>query len=213
MKIILDFDDVLFNATAFKRAIFKRLTEYGISGVEDLYVKERESGQPFSLRHFLTNIFEQQRGSSIGASIIYRELMETCEAYVNQELALLVRFVGKDNCFIVTNGNQEFQKDKILRTKMNALVSKYTIVSGSKKEEIESLCKEFSNEEIIFVDDKSKFFADLNMEVCKNLKTVMYNEYGLENLQAEIRASRDEEQNRKIPNNIPQVQVPKPQMF
>jgi hypothetical protein len=38
-----------------------------------------------------------------------------------------------------------------------------------------------------------KFFNDIDMEKCGNLKTVVFNEHGLENLTAEIERSKHSE--------------------
>ena len=107
--------------------------------------------------------------------------------------------------YIVTNGDEEFQRDKIRRLGVDMLVKEVSVVTGSKKEKIEEICKAFLEEEVIFVDDKNKFFVDINMEECPNLKTVIYNEYGLENLKAGIEASRQQEQSRetKIYKQVP----------
>ncbi len=210
MKLILDFDDVLFNAGDFKKILFERLESYfknlknfehfSVDDIRARYDAERLKDTPFSLKSFLKNIFEEVHESSIGVSIIYDEVMSHCRECVNHDLVGVVDKVGKENCFIVTSGDREFQNDKIVRTELGALVSRAIIVPGGKSDQVESICLEFPGEDIIFVDDKNKYFTDIDMEVCKNLKTVLYNKnHGLSNLIAELEESKINEQKRIMP--------------
>ncbi len=208
MKLILDFDDVLFNAGDFKKILFTRLEGYfenlstgkhvSVADIQTRYDLERLKDTPFALKSFLKSIFEEVHESSLGVSIIYEEVMAQCHNCINDEVVAIVEKVGKKNCYIVTSGEREYQNDKIVRTGLGELVAQAIIVPGGKKEQIESLCRQFQDEEVIFVDDKNKYFTDIDMEVCKNLKTVLFNEHGLENLEAEITASVNVEQKRQI---------------
>lgn len=199
MKLILDFDDVLFKAGELKKVIFSVLASHGVKNAQEFYDMARKSDEPFSLRRFLYRVCDYKGADeaypTVDVDTLYEEIMRVCPTLGNQELSLLVKSVGKDNCYIVTNGDEEFQRDKIRRSGMDALVQEVYVVSGGKKEKIAEICKAFPLEEVIFVDDKNKFFVELDMEECRNLKTVIYNENGLDNLIAEIESSRQQEQN------------------
>jgi hypothetical protein len=52
MKLIFDFDDVLFNAAVLKKNIFSVLEKYGITNGKESYDRARLSGEPFSLKRF-----------------------------------------------------------------------------------------------------------------------------------------------------------------
>ncbi len=206
MKLILDFDDVLFNAKELKEILFASLVSHGIHNAREFYAMARKSGEPFSLRRFLYNVTEYKGANDIHRGVdvdaLYNEIMSACSHLGNQELIALVKDSGKDNCYIVTNGDDDFQRDKIRRLGISALVKEIHVVSGSKKEKIEEICRVFEDEDVIFVDDKNKFFTELDMEACPNLKTVIYNENGLDNLIAEIEASKVSEQSRNQSNEI-----------
>ncbi len=199
MKLILDFDDVLFNAAGLKEKIFSTLSAHGISNGAELYEGERNSRIPFSLKRFLYRVLEQNPGVHVDTDIVYEEIMSTCKNLVNQEITTYVQSLGKDNCYIVSNGDKEYQNDKITRVGLDKLVAKVIIVPGSKNTEIELICKEFPNEEVIFVDDKSIYFDDINKEACPNLTTVIYDEHGQANLEAKISAGLLAEQKKYSP--------------
>jgi FMN phosphatase YigB (HAD superfamily) len=197
MKLIVDFDDVLFKTSILKAKFFSVLADHGVKNAEEHYKYERTPERPFSLELFLKRICKEENISDISAGLLYEEIMEVCSECVNETMVQLLTDMGAENCFIVTNGDEEFQKEKLVRSGIYTLVREVTIVPGSKKEKVEAICAQFPDEEITFVDDKSRFFDDIDMEQCKNLKTVLFDENGFENLKAEMEASRAEEANKK----------------
>lgn len=187
MKLILDFDDVLFNNTKqFKKHMFGCIEELGISrAVAEAYYKETR-GTDFSLKFFLSALFARE-GIKIIVEDLYEKIMSKCEDFFNLEVLALARKMGKENCYLVTMGNGDFQKDKVERSGAENLFAKIYAMPGSKREAIEEICADNKHEKIIFVDDKERFFEDLNMDKCKNLKTVLFDENGLIKLMEEIK--------------------------
>ena len=191
MKLILDFDDTLFNNAKFKKHLFYIAQNYGITNVEELYTQSRSSETPFSLKNFLQkSLPESNIDNTSSVEQMYEEIMSICETCVNKDVIDLVKNVGKNNCFLVTHGDDEFQKDKINMVMVRGYFSEVIIVPGSKKAIIESLCERYSSQVVIFVDDKIRFFEDIDMERCKNLKTVLFDNGGIKNLSKEIEESR-----------------------
>lgn len=176
MKLILDFDDVLLDAKGLKQVMCDILREEGVENGEELYEEERKSGRVFTPKEFLQRscLSKGEGSEAVNVDSMYEKMLDACIYLVNKELVTLVKKVGKDNCFIVSNGNQEFQENKIQRSGLSVLVKKIVIVSGTKSLEIEQICAEFPQEPILFVDDKSINFSDIDLNVCKNLKTILY---------------------------------------
>lgn len=214
MKLILDFDDVLFKAGGLKEKIFTTLASQGITNGAELYEGERSSGIPFSLKRFLYKVYERNPGAQANTSSIYEEIMAECKNLINQEIVSYVQSIGKENCYIVTNGDKEFQEDKIARTGIGAYVASVIVVPGTKKEAIEAIYKEFASEQIIFVDDKSKFFEDLG-EI-PNLTTVEYVGAGaLELLKQKVEAVQNMEGEKpaEVHHEVEQSQQLMPKMM
>jgi FMN phosphatase YigB (HAD superfamily) len=172
MKIIVDFDDVLFITSKLKERFFTILAHHGIEGAQERYHFERKDDRPFSLMGFLKRVCEAEGVPD--AALVYEEVMEICADCVNKELVETLQAIGSQNCYIVTNGDKEFQEDKLVRSGLYSFPREVIIVPESKKEAVEGLCRQFKDEEILFIDDKEKFFADINREVVPNLKTVQY---------------------------------------
>ena len=191
MKIIVDFDDVLFKTKALKNHFFRILHNHDIAQVEELYEEERKKDLPFSLKVFLEQVC-YGFGDNFVVDI-YEEIMVACKGMVNQELLHLLESVGYENCYIVTNGDEAFQKDKIFRAGIDKLIPRIIVVPGSKKKEVEKICKQFPEEKILFIDDKNKFFADIDMNLCTNLTTILYNEDGVAKTKVAIEEGLDKE--------------------
>ena len=78
------------------------------------------------------------------------------------------------DCYIVTHGVNEYQLEKIKRTGLGPLFTQIFIVQDTKKGPVETICEHFKNNEIVFIDDKEKRFADLDFKKYPNLRTVLY---------------------------------------
>jgi len=190
-KYIFDFDDVLFNNTAqFKEHMFKLIAEAGVPEGEAraYYAKPEIRGKEFSLRKFIKDLFSfyDLHDSETSIDELYLRIMEESRKFLNTELVEMVKRIGVENCYIVTNGETEFQQDKMKYSGIWDLFGedKIKIVPRSKREAVIKICTEHSTENVVFVDDKIDFFRDLG-EI-SNLKTILYGENGLEKLRAEI---------------------------
>ena len=191
MKVIFDFDDVIFDTKGFKVVMFDTLEKRGYHRGRVLYEEMRKEGKPFSLLSFIAKVTADSSEENV--ETIYDEMMNSCPRFVNSHVLEVMKQLGKEHCYIVTHGDARFQRDKIQRSVGKELVKEVVVVSGSKAEAIARFCKQHEDEEIIFVDDKLLFINDLPVSECTNLKTVIFNEHGLENLKAEIEASRVDE--------------------
>jgi len=179
MKFIFDFDDVLFdNTKQLKEYMYECLDKAGISRdiAEKYYKTVRENR--FWLKDFLHHF-------SLTESM-YEKILKKSKNFTNKELLTLVKKLGKENCYIVTHGNEEYQRDKIRITGIEPFFSEIFVISNSKKGAVEKICAKHKNEKVIFVDDKAKHFEDLDFKKYPNLKTILYDEKGLEKVLAEI---------------------------
>jgi FMN phosphatase YigB (HAD superfamily) len=187
MKLILDFDDVLFKTSELKERFFATLERLGVKEAREKYHFERKNDRPFSLRLFLRRICKEENIPE--PDLLYREIMFICRDLKNEEMMSIIAEAGKENCYIVTNGDKEYQEDKITLSGIDSFVQEIVVVPGSKKEAVESVCRHFPEEDIIFVDDKELFFLDIDMEAVPNLKTILYDKGTVSKLKALIEKS------------------------
>lgn len=174
MKFIFDFDDVLFNTTdELIKHIYAVLKKEGVPHNSAKKYLEREVLNRFSLKKMLVYFSVSPK--------LYERILKESKKFVNKELLKIIKKLGKVNCYIITYGDEEFQLDKIKRTNTNSLFSEIIVVSvDEKKELIEKICAKHKNEKVVFIDDKPKHFVDLDFKKCPNLKTILFDERGLE---------------------------------
>lgn len=169
MKYIFDFDDVLFYTTKkFIEHEYVILEKAGISRlqIKEYYKELKLNRIPFSMKKMLDNFSIPQR--------VYEEIMKENTTFINKDVIEIVKKLEKTNCYIITYGDEEFQKDKIKTSGIESLFSGIIVVKGSKKEAIEQLCAKYRDEGIIFIDDKAEYFEDIDLGKCPNLKTILY---------------------------------------
>ena len=176
MKYIFDFDDVLFNNTKqFKEHMFRVITMAGVpeSEAKKYYLEVRE--KEFSLKNFIATLFSRYEVDAL-PDVVYETIMKECPNFLNAELVEAVRRIGRENCYIVTNGNSEFQKDKIKYSGIGHLFheDKISIVPESKVRAIVRICAENNGEEVVFIDDKRKFIDERELKGIPNLTTIHY---------------------------------------
>lgn len=193
MKLLVDFDDVLFDNAKLKEKFFSVLESHGVKNPRDHYTYERANDRPFSLKGFIARVCKEE-GVSADVEAIYEEVMSVCGELRNERVISLMLDAGIESSYILTSGEEEFQHDKIARSRIGEHAHVIIVVPGSKAEEVERICQKFPNEDIIFADDKEKFFKDIDMTKCPNLKTVLFvGEEGIENFEKEVRASLEKE--------------------
>ena len=167
MKYIFDFDNVIFHTSrSLKERIFDIYDRHGISRARVADYIEREIQNGFSLKKFLEHFGLRKE--------LYEEIMKGSEDFVNHQILNIVKKAGRENCYIVTMGDEEFQKDKIVRAGINKFFNKIIVVLGSKKEAVEKICEANMDEKIVFIDDKESHFKDLDFKKYPNLKTILY---------------------------------------
>ena len=180
MKYIFDFDDVIFQTTRrSKEYLYPFLEKLGISHgkIEEYYLKTR--GQNFSMKKLLAHF-------SLGEKL-YEKAMEDYGKFANKELIDVIKTLGKENCFIITYGDEEFQLDKIKRIGVENLFSKiFVVVTDEKRELVEKISTQYKNESVFFIDDKIKHFEGLDLVKFPNLKPILFDGQGLEKLKQEI---------------------------
>jgi FMN phosphatase YigB (HAD superfamily) len=174
MKYIFDFDDVLFhNTQLFKPHMYKCLEEAGVPrDVAEPHYKEVRS--MFSIKNFVSRLIANEKLIDIDGEKLCEKIMSKNKDFINTELIEKIKKLGKENCYIVTHGLEDYQLDKINSIDILPFFNKIITVQGSKNEEIEKICTQYKNETVVFIDDKAKHFENLNFKKYPNLKTILY---------------------------------------
>ena len=142
------------------------------------------------MKEFIANFLAANPRKSLGTSMgeIYDEIMEKCPVFVNKELLAEIEKLPKEDLWIMTYGEEEFNRAKVEQSGIGKFFNKVQIrvVSGSKKEWVAQTCAEFPEEIIIFVDNRQDFIQEVTREKSKNLRTILYDENGLQKFREAI---------------------------
>ena len=189
MKLVLDFDEVLFKTREMKGHFTRVLELLGVDSrmTELLYMKHRETGIPFSLKRFLWAVSIRTDIDEVASPETYEEIMKGCATFTNHELVNLIKPLGKENIIILTNGDKEYQMEKIKRSIGEDFASEIIVVKGSKKDALHAICNHHKKSQIIFVEDQPKFLDDLEAGSLKNLTTVLFGITGIHDVKDAIK--------------------------
>ena len=173
---IFDFDGVFLDTPKFLMEMVRVLGRYGFTPkqVTAEYLANRKPDQPpFSLISFLVSFFPDRPGI---IQKLYAELLGCVRSCLNPKMVEFLKKHKRENCFLVTNGEDEFQNDKINWSGLREFFSEVTIVqTNTKKREVEAICARFRDvKNIFFIEDKWQFLRDLDKEKYPNLRTYQY---------------------------------------
>jgi hypothetical protein len=201
MKFIFDFDDVIIeNTKKLKPYIFGALEhQYGISQVESLAEYKKLANEEFSLKRFITNLFLTRGLGEDQADELYKRILITSKGFLNLEMLHLIERLGKENCFLVTNGEPNWQEDKLEATEVKKYFKESRIVTGSKRDAVTEICRKNSRDKVLFVDDKDKSFNDINQKEVPNLTTFHFTaDKSVKDLEKEIYRLKESESAQEI---------------
>ena len=155
MKIIIDFDDTIFSSKDFKGLMFSGLERFGVNSERvSTYYKEHRGAFTNPRNFYLSFVLDNNL--DISAKDIDEAvdgLFVDLKRFVNEELIGIFKKVGPENCFIVSIGEEDFQRRKIKSCEIEELFGEIHIVGKDKNETIEKLMNKFKGEEFVFVDD------------------------------------------------------------
>jgi FMN phosphatase YigB (HAD superfamily) len=174
-KYIFDFDDVLFlNTEKFKKHMYKCFEEIGVSydTVKKYYKIEKEKG--WTLHGLVASVLKGENITKTDKKALSEKIMGGCKNFVNNELIDQIKKLEVKDCYMVTHGVKEYQLEKVTRIGVGPLFTQIFTVLDTKKGPVEMICEQFKDDEVVFIDDKEKRFADLDFEKYPNLRKVLY---------------------------------------
>ncbi len=180
MKFIFDFDDVLFhNTKLLKPYMYARFEEAGVPrNIVEPYYNEIKKTSKTWLKDLLVHFSLKEN--------LYEDILEKSKNLANKEVIEIIKKLGKENCYILSHGGEDYQLEKIKRSGVFSLFREVIVVFDKKTKKIEEICERHKDEKVLFVDDKEHHFENLDFKKYPNLKTILFDENGLEKLKAEI---------------------------
>lgn len=157
MKIILDFDDTIFNTQKSIKELIKVFIDKGFTEQEYLaaYKKSKKETDTFALEIILDFLskkksFDKEKTQK-GIDLITSKSTD----FIYADFFDFVKSFFKCDLYLVSFGATDFQREKIKNSGIVPFLNKIVTINSYKIEEIEKLIKEYQNEMIFFIDDEA----------------------------------------------------------
>jgi len=163
--ILLDFDDVIFNTKQYKKDFFQLFRNFGISEEEfkqTYYNEIREGVKKYDLENQLKQLFPEGGENLEKLRLKINQFLADLEKYIFEDFYRFSDRIGKENLEILSFGDKEMQRIKIENSQSFRFVAGFEIIQEKKGDYLE---KEYSNREIVLVDDRPD-----QLESCQALK-------------------------------------------
>lgn len=170
MKIFLDFDNVLLNTRyGFRPRFFGALEPYGLSAEQCLKIfqehfsgKASKKGLLLSIPAFVDIALKDRPEALEAGARRMRETMEDVRDLVFSDVLPFLNRYQKEDLIIVTYGDTEFQRQKIIAADLDKRVSDILFTDRGKIATMEEYIlnrKIPRDERIYFIDDSDDYFT------------------------------------------------------
>ncbi|MCK5332290.1 hypothetical protein KAJ41_00305 [Candidatus Parcubacteria bacterium] len=162
MKIILDFDDTIFNTFGMLEELAGVFEKVGFSKEEffQTYQKTTDRVGDFDLETAI-NIFEENK--AFDREKVKKELnliIEKADNFVYCDFFNFIRNFKKEELLLLSFGTTDFQKYKIEKSGIVPYFNEVIITSRSKADDIENISKKH-NGNIVFIEDKARIIDEV----------------------------------------------------
>lgn len=174
MKIFLDFDDVIFNTKRLSSDFKNLFFQSGISEdtFKKYYYNEDNSYDPWAQ---IKKIQAESGKDLSGLEKSISGLVGNLTDYVFDDFWDFSKKIGKENIFILSYGDVNFQTLKIKNSETDRYANMLDIVEGLKSEAIKNALPKIhlaEKEAIYFIDDRVGFLEEVKKEI-PQIKTIL----------------------------------------
>jgi FMN phosphatase YigB (HAD superfamily) len=158
MKIIVDFDDTIFNTLKLMRKLVEVFIRAGFTEREfqDVYERCQEKAGGFDQK-IITSLLEKLK--SFDKEKVEEEMgliISKSSDFVYPDFFGFAKSFNKKDLILLSLGKTSFQKVKIENSGVKSFFGGITITQKDKIEELKSICKKYPKENIFFIEDKAK---------------------------------------------------------
>jgi len=166
MKIILDFDNTIFNTLLMLSEFLKVFQEAGFTEEEfwNNYEKTKEKMGGFDQEIFIdllgnSSFFDKKKTKEKMDSILSR-----ASNFIYPDFADFAKSFNKRDLMLLSYGVTDFQKRKIEKSKIASMLSEIIITSKSKDKSFKIICQKYQGEKLFFIEDNGKQIDQVKKE-------------------------------------------------
>jgi len=158
MKIILDFDNTIFNTLLMLNEFLKVFQEAGFTEEEfwNNYEKTKEKMGGFDQEIFIdllgnSSFFDKKKTKEKMDNILSR-----ASNFIYPDFADFAKSFNKRDLILLSYGVTDFQKKKIDKSKIASVLSEIIITSKSKDKSFKIIRQKYQGEKLFFIEDNGE---------------------------------------------------------
>ena len=157
MKIILDFDDTIFNTYALVNSFLEVYKNAGFQEKEFWNGYEKVKGQvkDFDLKLIANVLYDLKQFDKKKTEEEINHFLEKIDSYVYSDFITFAGNFKKEDLTLLSYGITKFQKEKIEKSKIVPLLNEIIITKNDKADDFKNITRRYNNEKIFFVDDRA----------------------------------------------------------
>ncbi|MEA1937038.1 MAG: phosphomannomutase/phosphoglucomutase [Patescibacteria group bacterium] len=158
MKIILDFDDTIFNTHKLIRNVSAVFEKAGFAE-EEFFEAHRECKEKvgdFNPKTIIDLLNKVKPFDKIETKKKINSILDNSKDFMYPDFFNFAKGFNKKDLILLSFGEVNFQKIKIKNSEINSFFSKVIITKKNKTEELKPICEKYSEEKIFFIDDKAE---------------------------------------------------------
>jgi FMN phosphatase YigB (HAD superfamily) len=158
MKIIIDFDDTIFNTYKMMQEFIKSFKKAGFSSEEfkEIYKKSKEKKGEFDQKTVIGLFSKLRSFDKHQVAKELAEILERAEEFVYPDFRKFVDNFPKKELILLSFGSTDYQKIKIENAGMRKYFDKIYITNKDKVYNIEKTYRKYAGDRIVFIDDKAE---------------------------------------------------------
>lgn len=169
MKIIFDFDDVIFNTKRYKtKKLFPLLVKHGVSALvfKKSYEMRRSQESIYDLKLHLDEL-KRKHKLPVTTPSLFKEATSELATFLHKNILSYIKTLTPKDVGIITKGEETFQRAKLKGSGILKHVGGVTITEKGKQPLLRAYCKKHTKEVVMYVDNLHENFITSN--VPKNL--------------------------------------------
>lgn len=157
MKIVLDFDDTIFNTYGLLKDFLEVYKKAGFEEEEfyDGYEKVKEQFGDFDLKLIMDMLYDLRQFDKNKTEKEISCLLGKTESYVYLDFINFTKNFRKTDLMLLSYGTTKFQKEKIEKSKIVPLLNEIIITGSDKADDFKDIVRKYGNEDIFFIDDRA----------------------------------------------------------
>lgn len=158
MKIIIDFDDTIFDTHMFVQEIIEHFKRVGFTADEfkEIYRKSKEKMKDFDQKAVVDLFFKLKPFDKEDVVNEIDSLVERSEEFIYPDFKKFANEHLRKELTLLSFGTTDFQKRKIQNANINNLFDKVHITDKGKVFYLENIYRSNPEDLIVFIDDKAE---------------------------------------------------------